>query len=294
MRIGVDFGHGTGQDRGANGYLNEENIIREYGPLVIAGLQKLGHTVYNVTPTQPGLTLDQSLAYRVNYANSLKVDLFVSCHVNAFQTDVAQGCEVEYLSNAGKTYADKICTEIAKLGFVNRGSKPRPNLYVLKYTSAVAVLIEPFFCDTKSDCNKYNATTLANAIIRGITGQDVPVTIPVVTPVINSIATPRVYNNIALLQLTLNKLGSHLIVDGVYGPLTLSALPIIKYLDKRYPTLIKVIQQILVSKGYKLPKYGCDSDYGVETGGALTNLQKDNGIVTNGEVHQDTWEVLLR
>jgi N-acetylmuramoyl-L-alanine amidase len=66
MRIACDWGHGTGQDRGAEGYLNEEKVIREYGPLVIEGLQNLGHTVINVTPTQAGLTLNQSLAYRVN------------------------------------------------------------------------------------------------------------------------------------------------------------------------------------------------------------------------------------
>ena len=89
MKIAVDFGHGTGQDRGASGYLNEEKVIREYGPLVIVGLQKLGHTVINVTPTMAGLTLDQSLAYRVNAANAAKVDLFLSLHVNDFATDKA-------------------------------------------------------------------------------------------------------------------------------------------------------------------------------------------------------------
>lgn len=183
MKIAVDFGHGTGQDRGARGYLNEENVIREYGPLVIAGLQKLGHTVINVTPTQQNLTLEQSLAYRVNMANNAKVDLFLCLHVNAFNKDVAQGCEVEYTSNAGKAYADKICSEISsQLGYVNRGSQNRPNLYVLKYTNAVAILVEPFFCDTKSECDKYDAKKLANAIIKGITGQDVYVDQPGSTP----------------------------------------------------------------------------------------------------------------
>ena len=186
MRIACDFGHGTGQDRGTEGYLNEEKVIREYGPLVIGGLQKLGHTVYNVTPTMAGLTLDQSLGYRVNAANAANVDLFISLHVNAFATDKAQGCEVEYISTKGKVYADRICTEIAKLGFTNRGSVSRPNLYVLKYTNAVAVLVEPFFCDTKSDCNKYNNAKLANAIVRGVTGNDIPIPVipkPIETPV---------------------------------------------------------------------------------------------------------------
>lgn len=52
MRISVDFGHGTTGDRGAQGYLNEEKIIREYGTLVIDKLKILGHTVINVTPSK--------------------------------------------------------------------------------------------------------------------------------------------------------------------------------------------------------------------------------------------------
>jgi len=182
MRIGIDEGHGTGQDRGASGYLDEEKVIREYAPIVSSGFEELGHTVFNITPTQPGLTLGQSLAYRVNKANSLNLDLVISCHVNAFETDKAQGCEVEYISANAKVYADNICTQLASLGFVNRESVSRPNIYVLKYTTAVAVLIEPFFCDNKSDCNKYNAAKLANAIVKGVTGKDIPVQAVVVKP----------------------------------------------------------------------------------------------------------------
>ena len=174
MKIAVDFGHCTsGEDRGANGYLNEEAVDREYGAAVIKGLQKSGHTVINVTPTQSNLTLAQSLAYRVNAANAAKADLFLCLHVNAFQTDKAQGCEVEYISASGKDYADRICTEISgQLGYINRGSQKRPNLYVLKYTNMPAVLVEPFFCSTKSDCDKYNAEKLAKAIVKGVTWKD--------------------------------------------------------------------------------------------------------------------------
>ena len=184
MRIAIDLGHDlNGGDTGAGGYLIETTVNRQYGPLVIAGLQKLGHTVCNVTPTQSGLTLAQSLAYRVNKSNAFKADLFISCHVNAFKTNVAQGCEVEYISAKAKVYADRICTQMAALGYVKRGSISRPNLYVLKYTNAIAILLEPFFCDTKTDCNKYSAAKLANAIVKGITGKDIPV-IKVATPIV--------------------------------------------------------------------------------------------------------------
>ncbi|WP_186430870.1 N-acetylmuramoyl-L-alanine amidase [Clostridium sp. BSD9I1] len=177
MKIAIDFGHGTGQDRGAVGNLNEEVTVREFGPVIIEGLKKLGNIVYDVTPKQSGLTLAQSLAYRVNMANYYKVDLFVSLHLNAFNTN-AHGCEVEYISVSGKTYADKICKEVAKLGFENRGAKARENLYVLKYTNMPAILIESFFCDNISDCNLYNKNKLANAIIKGITDKEANMDVP--------------------------------------------------------------------------------------------------------------------
>jgi N-acetylmuramoyl-L-alanine amidase len=169
----VDFGHGTGQDRGANGYRNEEHDCREYGNLVVQKLRKLGHTVVDCTPpANPALTLGQSLAYRVNKANTSGSILHICMHVNAFEKDKANGCEVEYISATGKTYADKICTEISNyLGYRNRGSQLRTGLYVLKYTNMPSILIEPFFCDTKTDCDKYNSEKLATAIVKGITGQ---------------------------------------------------------------------------------------------------------------------------
>ncbi|KAJ51108.1 N-acetylmuramoyl-L-alanine amidase [Clostridium tetanomorphum] len=174
MKIAVDFGHGTGQDRGAEGYRNEESTVREFGTLVIEGLKKLGHIVYNVTPAQKGLSLIQSLAYRVNMANYYKADLFVSLHLNAFNGE-ANGCEVEYISSSGKVYADRICDEISKLGYRNRGAKYRNDLYVLRYTSMPAILIESFFCDSKSDCQIYNKYNLVAAIIKGITGHIVDI-----------------------------------------------------------------------------------------------------------------------
>lgn len=180
MKIAIDFGHGTGQDRGAVGILSEENVIRQYGPILINNLKSLGHTIINVTPG-PNLTLNQSLAARVNAANMSNVDLFVSCHVNAFN-GTAHGCEVEYISNLGKGYATKISNEIAKLGFTNRGPQLRTGLYVLKHTNAPAILIEPFFCDNTGDCKLYNASKLANAITIGLTGKSV-LTEPKKTPV---------------------------------------------------------------------------------------------------------------
>ncbi|WP_373845057.1 N-acetylmuramoyl-L-alanine amidase [Clostridium sp.] len=174
MIITYDYGHGCGADRGASGYLNEEKVIREYGPIVVSKLKELGHTLYDCTPpADSNLTLGQSLAYRVNKANSIGSQLHLCMHVNAYEIDVATGCEVEYASDSGKVYADRVSADISStLGLTNRGAKLQNSLYVLRYTNMVAILIEPFFCDTKADCDKYNAEKLATAIVKGITGID--------------------------------------------------------------------------------------------------------------------------
>jgi N-acetylmuramoyl-L-alanine amidase len=175
MVITYDFGHGTGQDRGASGYRNEEHDCREYGELAIKKLQSLGHTCYNCTPpASPALTLGQSLAYRVNKANYYGSQLHLCFHVNAFQIDKATGCEVEYASAAGQTYASRVSAEISTaLELTNRGAKSQPGLYVLRHTNMAAILVEPFFCDNRNDCNKYDPEKLATAIVKGITGQTV-------------------------------------------------------------------------------------------------------------------------
>lgn len=172
MKIAVDFGHGVPYDDGAIGILDEEKVIREYGQLVISKLQVLGHKVLNVTPST-ATSLGNSLAQRTTAANNFGADLFVSCHANSFSMASANGCEVEYLSPAGKIYADKIVNEIAKLGYANRGSVLRKDLYVINHTSMPAIIIEPLFVTNSADCKRYNAEYISNATVKGITGQTV-------------------------------------------------------------------------------------------------------------------------
>lgn len=53
------------------------------------------------------------------------------------------------------------------------------------------------------------------------------------------------------------------------------------------------IQDKLISKGYKLPKYGIDKKYHEETESAVKKFQKDNGLYPDGEVGEDTWNKLF-
>lgn len=71
--------------------------------------------------------------------------------------------------------------------------------------------------------------------------------------------------------------------------------------NKTYGTLrkgdkgpvVKYAQQLLLDRGYKLPKYGADGDYGNETIAAVKAFQKDWGLTQDGIIGPRTWERLL-
>ena len=67
--------------------------------------------------------------------------------------------------------ACSIVNAISELGFRNRGAKVNPNYYVLRKTVAPAILVECCFCDSPEDAQKYNAESMATAIVKGLTGQ---------------------------------------------------------------------------------------------------------------------------
>lgn len=166
MKISYDYGHlEGGQDTSANGIVYEYAEIRKYGPVVVNELMRQGHTLIDCTPPN-NMTLNESLAYRVNKANASGSELHLCFHVNAFNGQ-GHGAECEVASDNGQKYGESILKEICKLGFSNRGVK-RPSLYITKNTNMVAVLIEPFFCDNASDVALYNPNTLGKAIAQGV------------------------------------------------------------------------------------------------------------------------------
>ena len=70
--------------------------------------------------------------------------------------------------------------------------------------------------------------------------------------------------------------------------------------DADHPTLkkgakgktVKRAQQLLLERGYKLPKYGADGDYGSETEAAVKQFQKDWGLKQDGIIGPETWKML--
>ena len=57
---------------------------------------------------------------------------------------------------------------------------------------------------------------------------------------------------------------------------------------------VKTLQQILISNGYDLGKYGADGDFGSKTLTAVKKYQTSNKLTSDGIVGQKTWESILK
>ena len=168
MVINVHGGHNRIVP-GASGYLDEVTEDRAVTAKVIAKLRALGHTVHDCTDDS-GRTQGQNLANIVHACNAHAADLDVSIHLNS---GGGTGTEVLVYSDTGAAagYAVKICAAISELGYRNRGVKERKSLYVLRHTTAPALLVECCFVDSAADKALYDADKMASAIVAGITGQ---------------------------------------------------------------------------------------------------------------------------
>ena len=175
MVINVHGGHNRIVP-GASGYLDEVTEDRAVTAQVIAKLRALGHTVFDCTDDS-GRTQGQNLANIVHACNAHAADLNVSIHLNS---GGGTGTEVLVYSDTGAAagYAAKICVAISELGYRNRGVKERKNLYVLRHTTAPALLVECCFVDSAADAQRFDADKMAAAIVRGITGQSDITTAP--------------------------------------------------------------------------------------------------------------------
>ena len=286
MRIGLDLGHGVGQDRGAEGIVTEESIINSVGSLVIAKLKALGHTVIETRP-QYANSVSDSLIKRVDLANNNNVDLYVSIHANA---GGGRGTEVFTYRGNELEQAREVLNNICELGFINRGIKSS-NLFVINKTEAKSMLIEICFVDTKSDMELYNtigAEKVANAIVEGLTGQAANTS---VTPNSSLIKAETVTNNwISELQAECNNQGfSNQAIDGISGANTLSGCPTLKYGSTG--NITKILQQKLVNLGYNTN--GIDGLFGNGTRNAVVQFQATNELGADGVVGKNTWSKLL-
>ena len=172
IKISVNAGHtATGSGYGAEykGF-RESEINRAIVAALIPKLKKLGHTVHNSTVDKAS-TNQAYLSQVVKSANNSGADLFLSIHCNASSAHTGYGVECWTYKGAQHTAAQRICANMASLGYRNRGIKDGRNLYVVKNTTMKAILIETFFLDNYTDRKLYldhGADKIATAIAEAI------------------------------------------------------------------------------------------------------------------------------
>lgn len=312
MKFGIDMGHNAPPDVGASGWAQEDDLTRAVGHRMLTKLTTLGHTAIDCTPRRASRVLD-SLQQRVNTANANRVDVYVSIHFNAFNGR-ANGSEVYAISAPGRRYAQPVLNQIVALGFYNRGVKNGSHLYVLKHTLMPAILVECCFVDSWRDRNLYDTEAMANAIVRGLTGQDAP------TDEKPDTETPPTSDTQVLkLQQRLNRLqmrdrdNQALVEDGRWGARTASAtarfndVMDISSNDQPSAATWKAIEDILekpllrqshaTGKAVRYVQFrvgtAIDGVFGPNTANAVRRWQSQMHIGADGIVGPQTWGKLI-
>lgn len=286
MRIGIDMGHSlTGGGTGAVGIIKETDKNRAIGKELISLLQNAGHIVVNCT-VDHAVTTNEQLSGIVRKANEQSLDWFISIHFNA---GGGRGTETYVYSGTGeatKNMAKKVNDSIVNsCGFVNRGLKTG-NYFVLKNTSAKAMLIEVCFVDTQSDVNILDCSKVAKAIFATLTGQAVSNN----SVVANSTAQTG-YSKRDFIREVQQSIGAA--ADGIAGPETLSKTVTLSKTKNIRHGAVKPVQKYLNSIGFNCGV--ADGIAGQQFHNAVVSYQKANGLYADGEITAKniTWKRLL-
>lgn len=176
MKIAVRGGH-TELCTGASALINELTEDRKVKDAVVKYLKILGQDVLDVTPpVNYTSSASKDLAYGVNKANDYGANLFVSIHFNkAYDTyNGSLGSEVCVYTPFDT--ANRVVEKLGCLGFGNRGQKIRKNLYELRNTNMLAMIVEVCFVEATGDVNLYKklgADVIGKAIAEAIVNKKI-------------------------------------------------------------------------------------------------------------------------
>lgn len=179
MKICITVGHSLlrgGAITSASGYVNEYQYNKKLGESLKSILLKESQEVdLIICPENVFTSAKQEPLYKIPLVNSKNYDLLIELHLNASDGN-GYGTEVLYhtLGNA-LVYATRVVNKLGTV-FRSRGAKKRDDLYILNQTEPVAILIESFFCDNKSDyeiANKLGYEKIATLIAEGILNKEI-------------------------------------------------------------------------------------------------------------------------
>lgn len=176
MKVNIHAGHN--QDGkvacGVVSLIKESTESRKVKDELIKLIQKNGDIAYDCT-VNDGKSQNDVLKKICTKCNNTDAELNISIHFNSAAKDlVGNGkttgteCYVYNINSDTAKIAKRICEEIAKIGYKNRGVKESKNLYVLKHTKKAAILVECCFADDKDDVELYDYKKMAEAIYKGI------------------------------------------------------------------------------------------------------------------------------
>lgn len=173
----ANYGNGVISSADGTGYggVNEYKYNKELAPYVVEWLKKAGHkATLCIAPEGQLHSLNDEINYFIGEEGKQNYDLSVQLHLNAFNGS-AHGCEAYAYNEAGKEVAARICEKLGTI-WDNRGPEIKTGLYWTRKTKAKAVLIESFFCDSKSDyekAKKLGFDAHAKLIAEGILGKSI-------------------------------------------------------------------------------------------------------------------------
>jgi N-acetylmuramoyl-L-alanine amidase len=184
MKIVYDIGHGGSdpgavdpEDREMDDEIYADELYSEESDIVLALSKKLielskdNHELFITREEDVYIPLSD----RSELANENEVDIFVSLHANAAESQNAKGIETLYYpgSKGGKRLANGVQNRLIKNTYAeDRGIKTRRNLHVLRETNMPAILVEVGFITNLREeillnCDEY-LDLLAKSIYQGV------------------------------------------------------------------------------------------------------------------------------
>ena len=154
--LAVDPGHG-GRDPGAvGGGLREDNLVYDWVGAFAAFLNELPFMDVRQTHTRPGGDRKVSLKARVDAANAMQADLFMSVHANSYWKKSANGVEIfiaKRCSQDSAKLAEAILPALLLNGRLKSRGIKRRNLYTIRKTNMPAIYLELGFISNSVDAD---------------------------------------------------------------------------------------------------------------------------------------------